>query len=102
MRKQFLLLQNYPNPFNPRTNVEFAIADADWVKLTVHDLLGRTIAVLVNERRPAGRYQVTWDGRNDAGEVVANGVYIYRLTAGDPSDGSGQVRVATRKMMLVK
>ncbi|MBF8296050.1 MAG: 5'-Nucleotidase domain protein, partial [Bacteroidetes bacterium] len=85
----FALEQNYPNPFNPTTNFEFRIANLGLVKLLVFDLLGREVAVLVNEEKPAGTYRATWD----AGKM-SSGVYFYRLTAGE--------FVETKKMVLLR
>jgi chitinase len=79
------LLQNYPNPFNPATVIRYAVAGArGWglgtinVRLAVYDLLGREVAVLVNESKPPGNYEVAF---NAAG--LASGVYFYRLTTGN-------------------
>jgi len=85
----FALEQNYPNPFNGISNFGFSISDFGWVKLTVYDLLGREVAVLVNERKPAGHYEVRFDASG-----LSSGVYLYRLEAGG--------FVATRKLHLVK
>jgi mannan endo-1,4-beta-mannosidase len=78
------LEQNYPNPFNPTTVIEYSIAGArdqglgfSDVRLSVYDLLGREVAVLVNERKPAGSYETQFNGKG-----LASGVYFYRLTAG--------------------
>jgi hypothetical protein len=83
------LLQNYPNPFNPTTVVSYQLPAFSEVRLGVYDLLGRELAILVNERQEAGRYQVTF---NAAG--LAGGVYFYRLQSGTFQE--------TRRMMLVK
>jgi flagellar hook assembly protein FlgD len=80
---EFVLKQNYPNPFNPGTTIDFQIAKASEVKLTVYNLLGQKVRTLVNERLEAGRYQAVWDGRNERGFPLASGVYVYRLEAGD-------------------
>jgi hypothetical protein len=85
----FSLAQNYPNPFNPTTGVRFQVPGVSEVKLVVYDLLGREVAVLVNERKAPGAYEVRFDGSN-----LASGVYIYRLTAGS--------FVHSRTMLLVK
>ncbi|MBP1657135.1 MAG: protein up-regulated by thyroid hormone-putative PQQ-dependent glucose dehydrogenase [Bacteroidetes bacterium] len=69
-----ILDQNYPNPFNPSTAIAYAVQEAGRVRLTVHDLLGREIALLVNDVRTAGRYTVTFDGSGRS-----SGVYFYRL-----------------------
>ena len=93
------LEQNYPNPFNPSTTITYTVAGfgvqgsgASDVKITVYDMLGREVAVLVNERKPAGTYEVAFDGTG-----LASGVYVYRLTA-----GQGGSSVASRQMIMVK
>jgi hypothetical protein len=92
----FALRQNYPNPFNPSTTLGYTIAGtgheaigSSWVKLAVYDMLGREVAVLVNEPKPAGNYTVKFDGSG-----LASGVYIYRLAAGNFVD--------TKKLVLLK
>jgi hypothetical protein len=87
--KEHVLCQNYPNPFNPTTNIGFQVPGVSDVKLVVYDLLGREVAVLLNERKAPGRYEVSFDGSG-----LASGVYLYRLTAGN--------FVQTRKMVIVK
>ena len=81
--------QNYPNPFNPKTGVRFQVSGVSDVKLTVYDLLGREVAVLVNERKNPGFYEVSFDGSG-----LASGAYIYRLRAGAFRQ--------TRTMLLLK
>jgi len=85
----FALCQNYPNPFNPTTGVRFQVAAVSDVKLVVYDILGKEVAVLVNERKAPGTYEVRFDGSR-----LASGVYLYRLMAGK--------YVETRRMLLVK
>ncbi len=85
----YVLRQNYPNPFNPRTGVRFQVPGVSDVKLTVYDILGREVVVLVNERKSPGTYEVSFDGNG-----LASGVYLYRLTAGS--------FVQTRKMLVIK
>jgi len=63
----------------------------------VYDVSGKEVAVLVNERQPAGNYRVTFDGQG-----LASGVYFANLKAGDPSASSGQSFIATRKMLLIR
>jgi hypothetical protein len=86
---RFMLIQNYPNPFNPTTVVSYQLPVASTVKLWVYDLLGREVAVLVNERREPGVHEVKFDGSN-----LASGVYLCRLQAGS--------YVQTRKLLLLK
>jgi hypothetical protein len=85
----FTLSQNYPNPFNPVTNIRFQISDIRYLKLAVYDLLGREAAVLVNEKRGPGSYEVQFDGSG-----LSSGVYFYRFDAGE--------YVSTKTMLLVK
>jgi hypothetical protein len=87
--RAFSLRQNYPNPFNPTTNLQFSIANLQFVSLKVYDMLGREAATLVNEMKQPGEYSVTWD----AGQIPS-GVYFYRLTAGSRSE--------TKKLLLMK
>jgi hypothetical protein len=86
---QYALSQNYPNPFNPATLISYQLPVARNVRLVVYDLLGREVAILVNERKAPGNYEV----RFDAGGL-ASGVYLCRLTAGS--------FVQTQKMILVR
>ena len=83
------LFQNYPNPFNPTTVVRYELPQASEVKLVVYDVLGREVAVLVNERKLPGRYTVKFDATG-----VASGVYFYRLQAGS--------FVEVRKLVVLK
>lgn len=76
----FALLQNYPNPFNPTTVVSFQLPAACSVRLTVYDMLGREVGVLVNERMEPGIHSVSFDANG-----LAGGMYFYRLTAGENS-----------------
>jgi hypothetical protein len=85
----FVLSQNYPNPFNPSTTVEYSIPKTSLVTLKVYDILGREIATLVNENKPAGAYEVTWNAAN-----LPSGVYLYQLKAGNYT--------ATNKLLLLK
>jgi hypothetical protein len=85
----FELFQNYPNPFNPSTVIRFLIGMDSYTSLRVFDVLGREVAILVNEKKPAGPYYVQWNT-----EGVPNGVYFYQLQAGSFSQ--------TKKMLLLK
>ena len=96
-----LLEQNFPNPFNPSTTIAAEWPVASRVKLTVYDLLGREIAVLVDGVMPPGRHTVRWDAETGVCAPCPSGVYFYRLEA-SPADGSGKTFLATRRMILVK
>jgi hypothetical protein len=88
------LIQNYPNPFNPTTTIAFSIAKDSDVKLVVYDVAGARVRTLADGHRVANNYRLAWDGKNDAGESVASGVYFYRLTAGSFT--------TTKKMVLLR
>ena len=92
--QQFVLYQNYPNPFNPGTTITFDISHHSLITLHVYDITGRKVRTLINGRLPAGSHEVLWDGRDDTGQWVASGVYIYRLQAGKFSQ--------SRKMLLLR
>ncbi|MFQ5583753.1 MAG: T9SS type A sorting domain-containing protein [Calditrichia bacterium] len=91
---RFELFQNYPNPFNPETIIRFALPQQANVKLTIYDVSGRQVRVLLKKQMSAGYHTATWDGRNDNGVQVGTGVYFYHITAGDFSQ--------VRKMLLVR
>jgi hypothetical protein len=74
----FKLMQNYPNPFNPSTTVKYELPTSSMVNLSVYDILGREVSVLVNERRDAGVHKAVFDASG-----LATGVYLYRLQAGE-------------------
>jgi len=87
--EQFRLAQNYPNPFNPSTVISFQLPVSSDVKLEVFDLLGRSVALLVNEKREAGSYSVSWDASR-----MPSGIYFARMQAGET--------LLSRKMVLIK
>lgn len=86
--------QNYPNPFNPTTTISFFIKENAEVRLDVYDARGSLVRTLVNERQRMGAHRAIWNGKNNAGQDTASGVYFYRLTAGDFT--------STKKMVLLK
>lgn len=87
--QNFSLRQNYPNPFNPSTTIEYSLPNAVEVRLTVHDILGRQLAMLVNQRQSAGFHSINFNA-----SALASGMYLYRIEAGNFTQ--------TRKLMLVK
>jgi hypothetical protein len=92
--KAFVLKQNYPNPFNPTTAIRYALPEASNVRLEIYNTLGQVVQTLVDEKQEAGAYRITWDGRNEHGQEMATGVYIYRIVAGTFD--------ATKRMLLIK
>ena len=110
------LYSNYPNPFNPTTKIKYSIPTSPqsppyqggeakqgrFVQLKVYDALGKEVATLVNEEQTAGEYEVEFSAIGGDVWNLPSGVYFYRLQAGDPSTGSGQVFIQTKKMLLLK
>ena len=90
----FALGQNYPNPFNPETIIEFALPKSANVLITVYNTAGQKVATVLSEVMSAGRHQVRWSGKDNGGNTVSSGVYLYKFE----SEGFTQ----TRKMLLVK
>ncbi len=91
---EFNLSQNYPNPFNPTTVIAYELPTNSDVVLNIYNTLGQNVRTLVCSNQPAGTYSVTWDGKNETGEKVTNGIYFYQLNA--------ENFVHTRKMILIK
>jgi hypothetical protein len=87
--KSFGLSQNYPNPFNPTTKIWYEIPERSFVTIKVYDVLGKEIAILVDEEKPNGNYEVEFNGNG-----LASGIYYYGITAGNFSQ--------TKKMILLK
>jgi plastocyanin len=87
--EDFRIFQNYPNPFNPVTNIKFDIPKSTFVELTVYNLLGSKVEVLVNRVLESGNYTVDWDASK-----YSSGIYFYKLSADN--------FVQTRKMTLIK
>jgi hypothetical protein len=79
----FSLSQNYPNPFNPETSIKFELPTGSKVELRIYNVMGELVRTLMNEKRDAGRYTVTWDGRDEHLIRVASGMYVYQIIAGD-------------------
>lgn len=88
------LSQNYPNPFNPSTTINFALPVERFVKLRIYNLLGQEVRSLINGSIPAGYHDVLWDGKDNSGNSVSSGIYLYRLETKD--------FVKSYKMVLVK
>jgi len=90
----FSLEQNYPNPFNPETRISYHLATSGFISLKIYDLLGREIKTLISEDQASGSYTATWNGRDDSGNIVPSGIYLYTLNAGSI--------VESKKMILMK
>ncbi|MFQ6105305.1 MAG: FG-GAP-like repeat-containing protein [Candidatus Glassbacteria bacterium] len=92
------LLQNFPNPFNPNTTISFDVQSdkeiTQTVNLTIYDIRGRRVKVLIDRGLEAGRHRVIWDGKDEKGIEVASGIYFYQVKAGG--------YIYTRKMTLMR
>lgn len=75
----YVLSQNYPNPFNPETEISFSLPERTQVSLVIYNILGEKVKTLVNETRDAGTYNVRWNGKDEAGNALASGIYFCRL-----------------------
>jgi hypothetical protein len=91
---RFDLHQNHPNPFNLMTTIEYTVPVRSNVIIQVSNILGQKVRTLLDEIKPAGTHQITWDGTDHEGQPVSSGIYFYRFQAGDV--------VKTRKMLLLK
>jgi hypothetical protein len=95
----FSLKQNHPNPFNPTTSIRYTLASASAVELTIFSMLGQKVRTLLsNQLQSSGDYMLQWNGRNDSGQPVASGLYVYSLKA----QGSQGTFSQRRKMVLLK
>lgn len=90
----FALAQNYPNPFNPSTTIAFTVPKSGLVNIIVYNILGRKVRTLISESISAGTHSAVFDGKDDFGNPVASGIYIYRMRAGNFAE--------TKKMIFVK
>lgn len=91
----YSLEQNYPNPFNPSTIIKYSIPEQSYITLIVYDIIGKEVATLVNEEKPAGNYEVEFDAvETHSHESLPSGIYFYQIKAGN--------YVSTKKMILLK
>jgi len=88
------LLPNYPNPFNPNTTIPIELAQSSRVQISIYNLKGQRVSVLLNEIRAAGHYSLQWDGTDSRGEMVSSGVYFVQLRTSN--------KTMIRKMTLLR
>ena len=96
---KFSLSQNYPNPFNPTMKIIYSLPKTSRVLLIVYDIFGREIVRLVDGEKHAGYHQVVWDGRNNQGNPVASGIYIYQIIA-EVVQGSDRFSTSKKSLLL--
>lgn len=94
VEKTFTLEQNYPNPFNPTTTIRYKLEQPGRVQLSIFDITGREVMRVIDEYQFGGSYSVTWNGKDEAGQQLASGIYFTRL------DVNGAL--ATTRMTLTK
>ncbi|NOX38387.1 MAG: T9SS type A sorting domain-containing protein [Calditrichaeota bacterium] len=92
--KTLKLLQNFPNPFNPSTTIEYQLPRGGEVTIAIYDIRGREVRKLTFHKQKAGKYRLTWDGRNNHGHPVASGMYFYQIRF--------EGNILTRKMLLIR
>ncbi|MDP2401275.1 MAG: carboxypeptidase regulatory-like domain-containing protein, partial [Actinomycetota bacterium] len=85
---------NFPNPFNPETTISYAVKDPAAVRIEIYNVKGQLVRSLVNGEHNSGRYNVVFNGKDNAGNNIASGVYFYRMTTDKYS--------ATKKMILMQ
>ena len=95
--EKYELGQNYPNPFNPSTIINYQLSMFSNVSLKVYDVLGQEVKTLVNENKPAGRYEVTFNGAD-----FPSGVYFYRLVVSPSNPMESDVFTDVKRMVLIK
>lgn len=90
--KEYCLFQNYPNPFNPETTIRFQLPKKENIKIVIYNQRGQKIRTLVDKMMQPGYFKIIWDAKDDRGNKVSSGVYIYQMHAG---------RYQTKKKMLL-
>ena len=96
--KEYSLKQNYPNPFNPVTNILYGIPKQSHVNIKIYDLIGREVVTLVNQDQQAKHYNILWDAKDNYGNNVSSGMYLYRIVA----SSDDKVFTKTRKLLLLR
>jgi hypothetical protein len=92
--EDYTLLENYPNPFNPGTNIIYSLPTRSQVTISIFNILGQKINVIVDDEKSAGKHTVQWNGTDFSGREVPSGVYLYQLRTGDFTQ--------SKKMLLLK
>jgi hypothetical protein len=91
---KYSLDNNYPNPFNPLTTIRYDLPEDGFVNVTIYDMMGRTVKIVVTEEQSAGVKSVQWDATDSFGKPVSAGVYLYQIQVGE--------YMQTKKMVLLK
>ena len=94
----FGLLRNYPNPFNPETTISFSVPESGHVTLTIFNLMGQQVRVLIDEMVDRGEINIKWNSVDEAGNNVSSGIYLYRFDF----DGFAYSFSSRNKMLLLQ
>ena len=100
--KDYKLYNNFPNPFNPSTKIAFELPKASHVKLIIYDIVGREVVKIADADYPAGYTELTWNGINKNGNIVASGVYFYRISTEHLNDPTTREWSKVMKMVMLK
>lgn len=92
--EQFVLFDNYPNPFNMQTIIRYQLPQAAHVKLVVYNVLGQKIQTLVDKFQASGDFKIEWNGKDESGNLVPSGVYVYKIETNNFSQ--------VKKLLLLK
>ena len=87
-------MQNYPNPFNSGTTINYSLPEKSDIQIVIYSLLGQPVRTLINSSSHSGLHNVTWDGRDNKGNAVSGGIYLYRIRT--------EKFTAVKKMLLLK
>jgi len=88
------LLQNFPNPFNPETKINYQLPKRSYVRITIYNLQGQLIKVLLEQEQPEGYYRLKWNATNNQGDKLPSGLYLYHME----TDGFVEIK----KMILMR
>ncbi|MGE5353261.1 MAG: FlgD immunoglobulin-like domain containing protein [Acidobacteriota bacterium] len=99
--KEYALLGNYPNPFNPETIISYALPEESNVELRIYNLMGKLVRTFLYNSQPSGYKNIRWNGKDENGDMVSSGIYIYRLQAVS-NKNQGKMFVRSAKMMIMK
>ncbi|HHE65742.1 MAG TPA: T9SS type A sorting domain-containing protein, partial [Bacteroidetes bacterium] len=98
--RNFELSQNYPNPFNPNTTISYSLPEKSSVTIEIFNILGQRVRTLVEQNKDAGVYSVIWNGKNQSGNQVSSGIYLYVMQAVSLENRKEFVRI--KKMILIR
>ena len=95
----FSIGQNFPNPFNPSTTIPLRLLESGHVRLTIFNAAGQQIRMLLDDFLPSGAHEISWDARNESGEAVSSGLYLYRIDFASVANASEETRRLSRRLL---